>query len=605
VALDLSRFAKAFYEEAQDHLSAMESLAVAIDAGRGDDESMNALFRAAHSIKGGAAAFGHTQLAEFTHDLETILDRVRKREAALNKAMVDVILEAGDVMRAHVAALDTGVAPDAQAMEVIRMRLVDASAGGGETIAIAAAAPAPTSADSDDDWLEDDEDDFGFFGENEKKKEEEEEKQEQQEIQAAPAEATDIKAAQEPAAMAVADATSIRVSVAKVDSLVNLVGELVITESMLSESARAFDFDVQGRFAEALSQLERNTRNLQEAILGIRMIPISFVFSRLPRMARDVAARLGKDIELEIHGEETELDKRLIEQVTDPLLHLVRNAIDHGIEAPATRVAKGKPARGHVRVGARHQGGMVVITVVDDGAGLDRLRILKKAAELGLEADPSWSDAEVWKLVFAPGFSTSSEVTDVSGRGVGMDVVRRNVEALGGAVEIDSVAGAGATLTIRLPLTLAIVDGMSISVDGDVHIVPLANIEQSLRPAPEQVSTVGGHPVLDLGGAYLPIVRLNDETGTPRSAAAANDGLLVVLEADGRRAALAIDDVLGQHQVVLKSLEDNYRKVPGFSGATILGDGRVSFILDASHIVGRAHRKVKPDANRHDPALAA
>jgi two-component system chemotaxis sensor kinase CheA len=590
VALDLSRFAKAFYEEAQDHLSAMESLLVAIDAGRGDDESMNALFRAAHSIKGGAAAFGHAQLADFTHDLETILDRVRKREASLHKAMVDVILEAGDVMRAHVLALDAGTTPDAKAMETLRARLADANARGGEAIAIAAAAPVAETSDTDDDWLagdEGDDEDFGFF------------------VEEPPVEAkVEIEAARpEPQAAApIADATSIRVSVAKVDSLVNLVGELVITEAMLAQSARALDFDVQGRFAEALAALERNTRNLQEAILGIRMIPMSFVFSRLPRMARDVAARLGKDIELEIHGEETELDKRLIEQVTDPLLHLVRNAIDHGIEAPEARVAKGKPAKGHVRVGARHQGGMVVITVEDDGAGLDRERILAKAAELGLAFDPTWSDAEAWKLVFAPGFSTSSEVTDVSGRGVGMDVVRRNVEALGGAVEIDSVAGRGATLTIRLPLTLAIVDGMSVAVDGDVHIVPLANIEQSLRPSESQVSTVGGHPVLDLGGAYLPIVHLNGDAGT---SANAGDGLLVVLEADGRRAALRIDDVLGQHQVVLKSLEDNYRKVPGFSGATILGDGRVSFILDASHIVGRAHRKGKAHANRHDAALAA
>jgi two-component system chemotaxis sensor kinase CheA len=598
MAIDLSRFAKAFYEEAHDHLSAMESLLVAIDAGRGDEESMNALFRAAHSIKGGAAAFGHTQLADFTHDLETILDRVRKREAALHKAMVDVILEAGDVMRAHVVALDTGVAPDTRAMETIAAKLAAANAAGGEAIAIAAAPQAPV--DTDADWEDDDDDDFGFFAD-------------EPAVEAkAPVAAEPAKPVSEPAPQAaneaaaqpvpVADATSIRVSVAKVDGLVNLVGELVITEAMLAESARVFDYDVQGRFAEALAALQRNTRNLQEAILGIRMIPMSFVFSRLPRMARDVAARLGKDIELEIHGEETELDKRLIEQVTDPLLHLVRNAIDHGIESPEARLAQGKPARGHVRVGARHQGGMVVITVSDDGAGLDRARILAKAAELGIEADASWSDADVWKLVFAPGFSTSAEVTDVSGRGVGMDVVRRNVEALGGAVEIESKAGEGATLTIRLPLTLAIVDGMSVAVDGDVHIVPLANIEQSLRPSEGQVSTVGGHPVLDLGGAYVPVVRLGDSHSV---SAMAENGLLIVLEADGRRAALQIDDVLGQHQVVLKSLEDNYRKVPGFSGATILGDGRVSFILDASHLVARAHRRAKLAQRSHGQALAA
>ena len=570
MAIDLSRFAKAFYEEAQDHLAAMEALLVAIDAGRGDDESMNALFRAAHSIKGGAAAFGHKQLADFTHELETILDRVRRREASLNKAMVDAILAAGDVMRAHVLALDAGTPPDAAAMEAMRLRIAASSASQGHAIAIAQAEP--VTIDDDDD------EDFGFFDDE-------------------PAKAEIPEPAPEPQAAApVADATSIRVAIAKVDGLVNLVGELVITEAMLGQSARALAFDAQGRFADALAQLERNTRSLQEAILGIRMIPVSFVFSRLPRLARDVAARLGKDIELEISGEETELDKRLIEQVTDPLLHLVRNAIDHGVESPEARSVAGKPARGRVTVNARHQGGMVLISVSDDGGGLDRQRILAKAAELGLEADASWSDAQVWKLIFTPGFSTCSQVTDVSGRGVGMDVVRRNVEALGGAVEIESVSGRGATLTIRLPLTLAIIDGMSLAVGDEVYIVPLANIEQSLRPAAGQVSTVGGHAVLDLGGQFVPVVRFG------AVAASGSEPLFVVLEADGRRAALCVDEVLGQHQVVLKSLEDNYRKVPELSGATILGDGRVAFILDALHFVGRAHGHAKVRAHE---ALAA
>jgi two-component system chemotaxis sensor kinase CheA len=385
-----------------------------------------------------------------------------------------------------------------------------------------------------------------------------------------------------------ADASSIRVNIEKIDGLVNLVGELVITEAMLADASRAFAYDVQGRFASALALLARNTRNLQEAILGVRMVPISFTFSRLPRLARDVSERLGKDVELEIAGEETELDKGLVERITDPLMHLVRNAIDHGVELPAARAAAGKRSRGRVEVRARHEAGMIVISVADDGAGLDRARILAKAREMGIEADAAWSDVEVWRLVLRPGFSTSTEVTDISGRGVGMDVVSRNVQALGGSLEIESAAGVGTTMTIRLPLTLAILDAMSVAIDGETYVLPLANIEQSLQPHPGQFGSVGGRDVLSLGQEWLPVVGLGDVF--PGSAcASAGHGLLVVLEAEGRRAALRVDDILGQHQVVLKSLEDNYRRIGGLSGATILGDGRVAFILDAACVVARAH----------------
>ena len=575
MAIDLGVFAKAFYEEAQEHLSSMEAILVAADHG---DEALNALFRAAHSVKGGAAAFGHAELTGFTHELESILDPIRKRTRALDPALVTVLLWAVDMMRGHVAALDRGVATDAQAMRQIQEAL-------RAMVAVPAQAPpAAQPVEAVEGLLDEDEgdDDFGFFAPL---------AAEPATVVAAPVVApvaAPVAPATPDAAPAHADATSIRVNIARIDSLVNMVGELVINEAMLADASREFSYDMQGRFAAALALLARNTRNLQEAILGIRMVPISFTFSRLPRLARDVSERLGKEVELELAGEETELDKGLIEHITDPLVHLVRNAIDHGIEAPAARAAAGKRTRGRVEVNARHEAGMIVVSVADDGAGLDRARILAKAAELGIEADPAWSDAEVWRLVLRPGFSTSAKVTDVSGRGVGMDVVSRNVQALGGSLEIDSTAGRGTTMTLRVPLTLAILDAMSVSIDGETYVLPLANIEQSMQPKAGQCSTVGGRDVLTLGKDCLPVVGLGDLFAGSGHESAASD-LVILLEAEGRRAALRVDDILGQHQVVLKSLEENYRKIGGLAGATILGDGRVAFILDVAWLVARAH----------------
>ena len=655
MAIDLSKFAKAFYEEARDHLAAMESLLVDIDRGQVDDECLNALFRAVHSVKGGAAAFGHTELTEFTHDLESILDRVRKHQLKPNKALVTLMLQAGDLMRAHIAALDLGVPPATQSMGDLRAML--------QSVCDTVSPPMPPplaveqlSADrvlveldlnatdfpdepsvaqllekldslgqrsnietrhgddacilsfelelvGDTDESEvrntlgflfsDDrfriqpahmlqvatDDSYGFFAP----------------FEVMPSIASRAKmlsatlAADVPTGASLfSDASSIRVSIAKVDSLINLVGELVITEAMLAESAHRVEFDLQGRFASALAQLQRNTRSLQESIMSIRMMPVSFIFSRLPRLARDVAERVGKEIELELAGEETELDKGLIEKITDPLIHLVRNAIDHGIEPPEDRVLVGKNREGRINVRARHESGMIVISVADDGAGLDCGRILAKAVELGIEINPAWTRQEVCQLVFRPGFSTSTQITDVSGRGVGMDVVNRNVESLNGSVEIASVAGMGTTLTMRLPLTLAILEGMTVSVDGETYILPLTNISQSMQPKAGQIRTVGGREVLSLDATYIPVIALGDVFEGKMASGVGN--VLVVLEAEGRRAALRVDALLGQHQVVLKSLEENYRKVDGFSGATILGDGTVAFIMDVNYLVNVGHR---------------
>ncbi len=666
MALDLSRFAKAFFEEAQEHISSLESLLVAVNLRAPDPEALNAIFRAVHSVKGGAAAFGHMALSEFTHDFESILDRVRKGKMSLTKPMVNTFLKAGDVMRQHLLALEQETAPDLDAMQSMRQALLELSvevllddvpvieelepepvpprfkivihlekAEYGETEALAAlnedidglggvtdivtqsiderllAYSFNLHTDIDDAELresleflvpaeaihisayerrgtrnkepasqaDDSDGGFGFFDD--------------------PVATPAAVAALAPAAglqpveadiqlASLVDASSIRVNVLKVDQLINLVGELVIAEAMLTTAAEGVDADEKTRLAAGLAQLQRNTRDLQDAILAIRMLPISFVFSRLPRLTRDLSERLGKEVELQLLGEDTELDKSVIEKIADPLTHLVRNAIDHGIETPEVRVKNGKPTAGLLSVGAAHQGGSIVITVTDDGAGLNRERILAKARELGLDGGDTWSDDEVWQLIFTPGFSTATEVTDVSGRGVGMDVVWQNVHLLGGRIDIDSIPGEGTSMTIRLPLTLAILDGMSISVSGETYILPLANIAQSLQPSMSDIKSVNGCDVVLVRDEYIPITSLAKLFNLPARENDASD-ILVVLEMDEKRAAIRVDDLLGQHQVVLKSLEANYRRVKGVSGATILGDGRVALILDATYLISVAH----------------
>jgi two-component system chemotaxis sensor kinase CheA len=379
---------------------------------------------------------------------------------------------------------------------------------------------------------------------------------------------------------------SIRVAVAKVDALINLVGELVITQAMLRQRSEHLDPVAHEALMAGLAQLERNTRDLQESVMGVRMLPVEFAFSRFPRMVRDLAARLGKKVHLRTSGEATELDKGVIEKIVDPLVHLVRNAIDHGLELPAERRTAGKDETGTITLTAVHQGGYIVIEIGDDGRGLDRERILRKAAERGLQVPENPSDAQVWDLVFAPGFSTAEQLTDLSGRGVGMDVVRKNISALGGQVEIRSAHGAGTTISIRLPLTLAIVDGMSVAVGDEVFIVPLNIVIESLQPSASDVRTIAGDSrALRVREDYLPLVNLAEQYGLPASRdAERSNPIAVVVESDGRRLALEVDDLLGQHQVVVKNLEANYRRVPGVSGATILGDGRVALIVDPAGI---------------------
>jgi len=389
----------------------------------------------------------------------------------------------------------------------------------------------------------------------------------------------------------VAGNESIRVSVERVDQLINLVGELVITQSMLAQTAQV-DLLENEQMYERLQQLERNTRELQEAVMSIRMLPVSAVFNRFPRLVRDLAGKLGKQIELKTFGEATELDRGVIEKITDPLTHLVRNSVDHGIEMPDERAATGKPAKGVVSLLAFHQGGSVVIQIQDDGKGLDRDKLLAKARERGIPLGENPTDHEVWNLIFAPGFSTAAAVTDVSGRGVGMDVVRRNIEQLGGRVELSSVAGQGTTTTIRLPLTLAIMDGMSVGIGDQTYIVPLTAIIESLRPLAADVRSIAGQDrLVHVRGEYLPLVALHEVFGLQPRTTRPEEGLLIIVDTEAGRAALFVDEMLGQRQVVIKSLESNYHKVPGISAATIMGDGSVSMILDVSEAVRLGRRK--------------
>jgi len=551
MAIDLSQFAGAFQEEALEHAATMESLLLAASTQTPDEESLNAIFRAAHSIKGGAGAFGYRGLTAFTHDLESLLDRVRKGELALTKPMVEVFLRCVDALREHLHALRAGKPADGAAFEELREDLLflvseDSIGGAGEA----------------------EDESYGFFA-----------------VEApAPVEAPVEAPA---AAVPTTEADSIRINVAKIDELVNLVGELVITQAMVARGSQAQSGAGLVDLANAVAQLERNTRDLQRSILSIRMLPIRHVTCRLPRLVHDVADRLGREVELEMLGEDTELDKGLIEKLADPLMHLVRNAIDHGIEPPDERLARGKQRAGRLQLRARHEGGKVVISVSDDGAGLDRDAILAKAREAGIEIDPLAGDAEVRALIFRPGFSTAKSVSDVSGRGVGMDVVQKNVHALGGTIEIDSVASQGTTITLRLPLTLAIIEGMSIVADGESYVVPLTAIAQSVRPDACETRTLGGREVMRFNGNYIPLVSLGGLFGhaTPKACAG---GVHVVLDIDGRHAAIRADRLVGLHQTVVKGLEDHYRRVDGVSGATILGDGRVALILDAQRVVERA-----------------
>ena len=573
MAIDLNRFIATFFDEAQEHLESIEEKAMALGAGAADVETLNSIFRAAHSIKGGSGTFGFTQLTDATHEMETLFDGLRKGKGHADANTVRVLLDACDVFKAHIARLKAGDRGNDPAMDGVRAQLIGYRASGAGAAAPAAAPSKPTEesffADAPQEKAGSA---YGLFEEKEAAPANEKFGFFEREAGDAPTEPSRRKG----------DSSSIRVSVEKIDRIVNLVGELVIAQAMLQQSA-ATSAGADERLTHSLATLDRNTRDLQQAVMSIRMMPMEFVFSRFPRLVYDVSAKLGKKVNLRTQGRETELDKELIELLVDPLTHVVRNAIDHGIESPEERRAAGKPEMGTVGMRATHRGGSVIIEISDDGRGLDRERIIAKGRELGMAADESMSDQEAWGLVFEAGFSTAKEVTSLSGRGVGMDVVRRNIASLGGSVSISTVKGEGTVIAIQVPLTLAVLDGMIVSVGGEQYIIPLEFVAEAFKPGPNDIRTIVNRASLvAVRGEQLPIVRLEDVVRLPASDAARPEPLCLVVEVDNRRAALLVDSLVGQQQLVVKSLDTNLHAVPGVAGATILGDGRVALILDVA-----------------------
>ncbi len=665
MSMDITDFYQTFFDEADELLADMEQHLLDLVPEAPDSEQLNAIFRAAHSIKGGAGTFGFTILQETTHLMENLLDEARRGEMQLNTDIINLFLETKDIMQEQLDAYKSSAEPDAASFEYIcnALRQLALEAKGDAAAAVVPAAKlsvvdavtaqeaAPAAAaskvrvvlsrlkENEVDLLEEELSNLAKLSNVVKGKDSLsatlEEGISQDDIVAVlcfvieadqiafetetaavdvPAAVEEVAVVPQAAAPAVAPAapvlkavpkdaaapgrgdkpaarssesTSIRVAVEKVDQLINLVGELVITQSMLAQRSNELDPVTHGDLITSMGQLQRNARDLQESVMSIRMMPMEYVFSRFPRLVRDLASKLNKQIELTLMGSSTELDKSLIERIIDPLTHLVRNSLDHGIELPENRIAAGKSPVGNLILSAEHQGGNICIEVTDDGAGLNRERILAKAISQGMAVNENMTDEEVGMLIFAPGFSTAEQVTDVSGRGVGMDVVKRNIQEMGGHVEIKSKQGSGTTIRILLPLTLAILDGMSVKVADEVFILPLNAVMESLQPREEDLHPLaGGERVLEVRGEYLPLVELWKVFEVDGAKTEATQGIVVILQSAGRRYALLVDQLIGQHQVVVKNLESNYRKVPGISAATILGDGSVALIVDVSALQG-------------------
>ena len=653
MTIDMKQFHQAFFDESFEGLQAMEAALLTLDPASADSETVNTIFRAAHSIKGGAGTFGFSEIANFTHDLETLLDQVRSGQRVASTTLIDVVLRSVDVLRemlectrdgyqAEVAA-EAGLRSEIQALleqdeaaPPADTSVTDVSAVGhwqiefaphrdimltgndplrilrelarlGEATITPDVSDLPTLPDLDPEqcylswridlqgevsehdirevfaWVED-ECDLSIQALAQEAQAEHPSDASEAAAESAPATAAAAPAEQQKPARK--DGGSIRVATEKIDQLINLVGELVITQSMLEQTARTLDPVTNELLLSGLSELERNTRHLQEAVMSTRMLPVDFVFSRFPRVVRDTATRLGKQVVLQTSGEGAELDKGVIEKIVDPLNHIVRNAIDHGIEMPQERADAGKPAQASIRLSAWHQGGHIALQVSDDGKGLNREKILAKARDAGMSVADNMPDSEVWQLIFAPGLSTASEVTDISGRGVGMDVVRRNIQSLGGSVDIESQTGVGTQVTIRLPLTLAILDGMSVRVGEEIYILPLDSVIESLQPQLDDIRSMAGSArLMQVRGEFLPLLSLRELFGVAGQDLPLDQGIVVIVEAEGRQVALIVDELVGQQQVVIKSLERNYRRVSGISGATILGDGRVALILDVGEVI--------------------
>ncbi|KJY79641.1 chemotaxis protein CheA [Vibrio nigripulchritudo] len=685
MALDMNQLRKMFYEECRENLEVLETVLLDLDPDNVDLETINTIFRAAHSIKGGAATFNLLDISEFTHNVEAYLDEVRNGQMTLTRHSVDILLKSGDCITEMLEGYENETEVESALKDEVNKELAALLDTQGDTNADSSASPSEQVETTDSgngsdtakwlvsfiphtdlffsgndplriigeikeldpdcdivcnmanlpelselepelcylnwrmtisgevaeedireifEWVEDqcdlDVQREQTEGENVAQPSSETEQTEtvpqepQPQSAAVPVPETKPKDNKKPAAAgkpakSESSVSSIRVDIDKVDSLINLVGELVITQSMLTEIGNDFTVDKLEKLKSGLDQLLQNSKDLQENVLNIRMLPMSFAFSRFPRLVRDLSGRLGKQVDLQIKGENTELDKTVLERIVDPLVHLVRNGIDHGLELPDERRENGKPEMGVIELNAFHQGGSIIIEVKDDGAGINCDKLWKKAQDKGVLPPDArreeMTDKQIVNLIFAPGFSTAEEVSDISGRGVGMDVVRRNIEELGGHIEVESQLGTGSTFTISLPLTLAILDGQLVKVAGEVYVIPLLTIIESIQIDTQCVKhAAGGVELYRLREENIPVLRLHEEFEMGESGEL-EGRILCLVEAAGNRVGLLIDELLDQQQVVIKSLESNYSKVAGISGATILGDGSVSLILDIQGLI--------------------
>ncbi len=668
MSIDLSQFFEVFFEESFEGLDVMEAELLNLTPGNVDSETINTIFRSAHSIKGGSGTFGFNSVANFTHVLETLLDQIRNEERELAPLHVDLLLKSVDCLRDLLSALQAEQEPDLTASNALKTEFeailnIDSSPSelpvkveknsmdtyqvdfkplhhlfktGNEPLfminELADLGELSTTVEIDKipdihdfnpedcyfswqffvetnlgeekikeifEWVEDDAEINitlcgGLFGDDPQEVNKEEITDKIAKGSESVTSEINLEQSKAQKKQSSTESTSIRVGIDKVDSLINMVGELVITQAMLTQLGDGeITAEKQMALKEGLAQLAHNTRDMQESVMRIRMMPISFIFSRFPRLVRDTSQALNKEVELILLGEHTELDKTVMEKISDPMVHLVRNSLDHGLETPEQREEAGKNRLGKVTLNAFHQGGNIVIEIMDDGNGLNTDKIRSKAIEKGLIGkDDKLTDDEVHDLIFLPGFSTADAVSDLSGRGVGMDVVKRNINALNGSIEVTSQAGIGSTFTIRLPLTLAILDGQLVTVGKHTYIIPLISIVESLLVDLKQVNCVGGGvDVLRLREEYIPILKLYQIFNHTGAIKELDKGLLVVVESDNQKVGLLVDDLLAQQQVVIKSLEANYQKVEGVSGATILGDGRVSLIVDITGLVKLAGLK--------------
>ncbi|HEB52790.1 MAG TPA: chemotaxis protein CheA [bacterium] len=573
-----------FVSEARSHLADAEVAMVELSSDPDNLENLNLTFRAFHTIKGVAGFLNLTPIVELAHAAETLLDGGRSQKFAFDAEDIDLVLASGDMITQLIAALEGQDAPGKRAWTQLIARLNERARRPAESGPEAPEQPDAPEQPAAAESTEPCEPEPPAAGESPAAV-----VTPAQPAPAQPVAAKPAPAAKKPVVKAARVERTIKVSTTRLDMLVDMVGELVIAQSMVLQDPAIQRLASQS-LTRNIGQVGKITRDLQEAAMSLRMVTVKSTFQKMARLVRDVASKSGKTVRLSIAGEDTELDRNVVEQISDPLVHMIRNAIDHGIEAPADRDAVGKPQEGSLSLSAYHQGGSIVIEIADDGRGIDRDKVFEKAVSKGLipaDTNPkALSDSEVFNMIFLPGFSTAEKVTDLSGRGVGMDVVRRNIEALRGKIEIDSELGKGTTFRLRLPLTLAIIDGMIVRVGQSRYVVPTLSIEQSFRPNVEDV-----HHVVDRGecvhvrGAVLPIYRLKEVFAQSDGLDDLAEGILIVVEVDGQRSCLFVDEIVGQQQVVIKSLGMSRDRVVGLSGGAIMTDGRVALIVDVGTLV--------------------